>query len=63
MIFFSVTKETTRIAGEEMKFSDKSKGSVWLETKLLLSGVISILFTYILRQFKNENTLRTHQDL
>lgn len=51
MILFSVTKQTIRTVGEEMEFS-----FVWLETKLLLSGVISILFTYILRQFKSENT-------
>lgn len=51
MILFSVTKQTIRTVGEEMEFSDKPKGFVWLETKLLLSGAISILFSYILRQF------------
>lgn len=50
MILFSVTKQTIRTLGEEMEFSDKPKGFVWLEPKPVLPELITILFTYILRQ-------------
>lgn len=44
-----------RPEGEEMEFSAKPKGFMW--SQKLLSEVISMNFTYILRQAQSENTL------
>lgn len=50
-----MTKQIIRTVGEEIEFSDKPKDFMW--SQKLLSEVVSMHFSYILRQFQSENTL------
>lgn len=52
-VFHTQTDDKT--VGEEMEFSDKPKDFTW--NQKLLPKVISMNFTYILRQSSSENTL------